>query len=72
MTYVYSAVDSRLPADAHDAAIRSISALPDGVIYDAGITRHVVSAGHLPSARMLAAYLLDVSPITGDTGDTGS
>jgi hypothetical protein len=70
--YLYSALDPMIPATAHANAISAVGALADGWVLDTALPSHVATAGDLPTARLLAAWLLDTEPVGGDTGDTGS
>jgi len=70
--YLYSSLDPAIPATAHDDAITAVGALEDGWVLDTALSMHVPTAGDLPTARLLAAWLLDTEPVGGDTGDTGS
>jgi len=70
--YLYSSLDPAIPATAHADAIAAVGALDDGWVLDTASSTHVSTAADLPTARLLAAWLLDTEPVGGDTGDTGS
>lgn len=60
--YLYSSLDTEIPAGAHDAAITRISGNAQNWIYDAGVSKHVLLGSDAALAGQAVTWLVGGTP----------